>query len=55
MLADNKGQCIFNEEIFKLQNTESTKEPVTSGFSTNELITAIVIFIWAVIGLYDFF
>lgn len=53
MLADNKGQCIFNEEIFKQKDNLSDKS-IANKVSKNELIAAIVIFIWAIIGLYDF-
>lgn len=54
MLTDNKGQCIFNEEIFKQKDNLSDKSNIENTISKNELITAIVICIWAIIGLYAF-
>lgn len=53
MLADNKGQCIFNEEIFK-QKDDLSDETINSSLTVNKLIVPIVMFLWTAFALYQF-
>lgn len=53
MLADNKGQCIFNEEIFK-QKDNLLDDSLTSSLTVNKLIIPIAMFLWSAFALYQF-